>query len=425
MVDMQAAERSFRIGQDKSVSVYRFVLHDTIEERIYHRQVFKQYLADRILLNPDQKRFFQMHDIDELFLKPSDPALEETTPKKPKNSGSSSLKRSATKKRKQEKQKSPKEDGSVEDDEEEDGQIGLADIGIESKTIEEIQEEELTKVFQDSEKGEQLFRSGGKRSKSNLKSKPSLSSGKKSQKSEKKILDSLLTSSDLRDVFDNTRENTQNLSTRIEAIKLETHVAKLVSAATENLKRSREAASRNMFQVPQTQLSLLRKTDTQGQFGRSLTAPICSTSKQLQPDTEGTLRPGSSRSILENLARSLQANSTNPNTEIENDDVIDEEMDSSEAQEISENDGSSKKSFYQKSRSALVAKRITGELREFFISQESGSARNEEIEEQFGANKASDFCRHEQLFLQVLQEIATCRKAFDGKYEWRIKTEYL
>jgi DNA excision repair protein ERCC-6 len=39
----------------------------TIEEKIYQRQIFKQFLANRILVDPKQKRFFKTNDLYELF----------------------------------------------------------------------------------------------------------------------------------------------------------------------------------------------------------------------------------------------------------------------------------------------------------------------------------------------------------------------
>lgn len=44
----------------------------TIEEKIYHRQVFKQFLSNKVLSDPRQKRFFQTKDLRELFTLESD-----------------------------------------------------------------------------------------------------------------------------------------------------------------------------------------------------------------------------------------------------------------------------------------------------------------------------------------------------------------
>lgn len=49
MVDVQATERALRIGQKREVTIYRFVVDDTIEEKIYHRQIFKKFMADKVL----------------------------------------------------------------------------------------------------------------------------------------------------------------------------------------------------------------------------------------------------------------------------------------------------------------------------------------------------------------------------------------
>jgi DNA excision repair protein ERCC-6 len=65
--DIQARERSWRIGQKREVTIYRLICKGTIEEKMYHRQIFKLLLASRILDNPRQKRFFSKNDITELF----------------------------------------------------------------------------------------------------------------------------------------------------------------------------------------------------------------------------------------------------------------------------------------------------------------------------------------------------------------------
>eukprot|EP00667_Euglena_gracilis_P000588 EG_transcript_588 len=65
--DLQARERAWRIGQKQDVAVYRLMCSGTIEEKIYHRQIFKQFLTEKVLNNPDQKRFFKQKDLRELF----------------------------------------------------------------------------------------------------------------------------------------------------------------------------------------------------------------------------------------------------------------------------------------------------------------------------------------------------------------------
>lgn len=49
MNDTQAKERALRIGQTSEVIIYRFITKHTIEEKIYQRQIFKTYLANRVL----------------------------------------------------------------------------------------------------------------------------------------------------------------------------------------------------------------------------------------------------------------------------------------------------------------------------------------------------------------------------------------
>uniref|UniRef100_A0A914LR06 DNA repair and recombination protein RAD54-like n=2 Tax=Meloidogyne TaxID=189290 RepID=A0A914LR06_MELIC len=65
--DAQARERALRIGQQRAVTVYRLLTSGTIEEKIYQRQIFKHFLANRVLVNPKQQRFFKTNDLHELF----------------------------------------------------------------------------------------------------------------------------------------------------------------------------------------------------------------------------------------------------------------------------------------------------------------------------------------------------------------------
>ena len=63
----QARERAWRIGQTRQVTVYRLLTSGTIEEKIYHRQIFKQFLTNRVLKDPRQRRFFKSNHLHELF----------------------------------------------------------------------------------------------------------------------------------------------------------------------------------------------------------------------------------------------------------------------------------------------------------------------------------------------------------------------
>ncbi|CEP62259.1 DNA-dependent ATPase RAD26 LALA0_S05e01442g [Lachancea lanzarotensis] len=66
--DMQARERAWRIGQKREVSIYRLMIAGSIEEKIYHRQIFKQFLTNKVLTDPKQKRFFKMNELQDLFV---------------------------------------------------------------------------------------------------------------------------------------------------------------------------------------------------------------------------------------------------------------------------------------------------------------------------------------------------------------------
>lgn len=73
MTDVQARERAWRIGQKKDVTVYRLVCSGTLEEKIYHRQVYKHFLSQKVLSDPRQRRFFKWNDLTELFVAPPRP----------------------------------------------------------------------------------------------------------------------------------------------------------------------------------------------------------------------------------------------------------------------------------------------------------------------------------------------------------------
>ena len=65
--DSQARERAWRVGQKREVTVYRLITPGTIEEKVYHRQIYKQHMTDRILRDPKQRRVFKAKDLADLF----------------------------------------------------------------------------------------------------------------------------------------------------------------------------------------------------------------------------------------------------------------------------------------------------------------------------------------------------------------------
>jgi DNA excision repair protein ERCC-6 len=66
--DSQAQERAWRLGQKKPVTIYRLMTANTIEEKIYHRQVFKTLLTNKVLRDPTQDRSaFMMNDLSDFF----------------------------------------------------------------------------------------------------------------------------------------------------------------------------------------------------------------------------------------------------------------------------------------------------------------------------------------------------------------------
>ncbi|KAI0377847.1 SNF2 family N-terminal domain-containing protein [Hypomontagnella monticulosa] len=65
--DIQARERAWRLGQKKEVTIYRLMTAGTIEEKMYHRQIFKQFLSNKVLKDPKQVTTFQLKDLHDLF----------------------------------------------------------------------------------------------------------------------------------------------------------------------------------------------------------------------------------------------------------------------------------------------------------------------------------------------------------------------
>lgn len=65
--DMQARERAWRLGQKKDITIYRLMTAGSIEEKIYHRQIFKTFLTNKILKDPKQRRFFKVNELHDLF----------------------------------------------------------------------------------------------------------------------------------------------------------------------------------------------------------------------------------------------------------------------------------------------------------------------------------------------------------------------
>ncbi|KIV99772.1 uncharacterized protein PV09_08578 [Verruconis gallopava] len=65
--DIQARERAWRLGQKREVEIYRLMTAGTIEEKIYHRQVFKQVLTNKVLKDPKQRQTFHLRELHDLF----------------------------------------------------------------------------------------------------------------------------------------------------------------------------------------------------------------------------------------------------------------------------------------------------------------------------------------------------------------------
>ena len=71
MVDQQATDRALRLKADGTkshkVEIYRLLVDDSVEEKVYHRQVFKKFMAAKVLSNPRQAKMFDKEMMHELF----------------------------------------------------------------------------------------------------------------------------------------------------------------------------------------------------------------------------------------------------------------------------------------------------------------------------------------------------------------------
>ena len=70
MNDSQAKERALRIGQQKKVEIYRLISNESIEQKIYYRQVFKMFVANKVLNDPTLTKLFQTSQLQDLFEPP-------------------------------------------------------------------------------------------------------------------------------------------------------------------------------------------------------------------------------------------------------------------------------------------------------------------------------------------------------------------
>lgn len=59
--------------------MYRLITRGTIEEKVYHRQIYKHFLTNKILRDPQQRRFFKARDMRDLFTLQEDSNIKTET----------------------------------------------------------------------------------------------------------------------------------------------------------------------------------------------------------------------------------------------------------------------------------------------------------------------------------------------------------
>jgi SNF2 family DNA or RNA helicase len=67
MIDIQAQDRAHRIGQTQPVVVYRFIVRNTIDERVYKRACSKQ-IMEKLIVHDGLFDIFIFLKIQFLFL---------------------------------------------------------------------------------------------------------------------------------------------------------------------------------------------------------------------------------------------------------------------------------------------------------------------------------------------------------------------
>lgn len=72
--DRQAIERAWRLGQTKPVKIYRLLTPGTIEEKIYRKQLYKQFVSDRVMSDTEFNRYVDTSNLFDLFTYGSDAA---------------------------------------------------------------------------------------------------------------------------------------------------------------------------------------------------------------------------------------------------------------------------------------------------------------------------------------------------------------
>jgi len=68
VVDEQARERAWRIGQTREVCIYRMIVSGTVEEHVLHRQLAKTFVTDKVLKDPTLHRFFSTFTLAQAFM---------------------------------------------------------------------------------------------------------------------------------------------------------------------------------------------------------------------------------------------------------------------------------------------------------------------------------------------------------------------
>lgn len=65
--DSQAKERAWRLGQKKDVVIFRLLMAGTVEDKIYKRQIYKEFLTKKIMRDPSATKKFEMTELADLF----------------------------------------------------------------------------------------------------------------------------------------------------------------------------------------------------------------------------------------------------------------------------------------------------------------------------------------------------------------------
>eukprot|EP01135_Chromosphaera_perkinsii_P008600 Nk52_evm42s1401 gene=Nk52_evmTU42s1401 len=418
--DNQAMERAWRIGQTKNVTVYRLLTAGTIEEKIYHRQIFKQFLTNRVLKDPKQKRFFKSNDLYELFTLGSDGVETTETGAIFSGTGSEIEKKEVVVESEEEKEEEEETIGNVA------RVSNLKDIPSERSSPVSVVDSEPSSSF--SAKGKSAMVLDRKRKSENDEANAvKIRKAKKSGKDDDLILEELFKSAGIHSAL---KHDTIVDSANQETILVEKEAERIAKEAADALKLSRQACRQMSVSTPTwTGKSGLSGAQSQpkkrfGQVSSSRILPKKNNmfqQKELNTTNHNTMDPNVPRHI-----RQLMATEEGPTQSTstffggEGDEARGLLKSFKILRKMQSRNRNSKHLHVSTEEEDNQRKHIIDELRKF-IASKGGICPTQDIVDQFKLKLDKG---DTAVFRAMLQQIAQFIRR-DGQGMWKIKDEFL